>query len=107
MSDAKLTSRSVGETLLKKFLEPMNIKIADLSKAINVHRNTVSNLINGKTSLTVELASKLAIALNTTPEYWLNIQHQIDLESSRKLMAEMADSVITIDNLYGVSCEKN
>ncbi len=85
----------------------MNIKIADLSKAINVHRNTASNLINGKTSLTVELASRLAIALNTTPEYWLNIQHQIDLESSRKLMAEMADSVITIDNLCGVSCEKN
>ncbi|MGI2916307.1 HigA family addiction module antitoxin [Vibrio parahaemolyticus] len=107
MSNSKSTSRSVGETLLKNFLEPMNIKIADLSNAINVHRNTVSNLINGKTSLTVELASKLAIALNTTPEYWLNIQHQIDLDSSRKLMAELEYSVITIDNRYGASCEQN
>ncbi|EGR5855270.1 addiction module antidote protein, HigA family [Vibrio parahaemolyticus] len=107
MLDSKSTSRSVGDILLKNFLEPMNIKIADLSKAINVHRNTVSNLINGKTSLTVELASRLAIALNTTPEYWLNIQHQADLESSRKIMAEMEDSVITIDNRYGASCEQN
>lgn len=83
---------SVGEMLKLEFLAPMDITSKTLAEAMGVHRNTVSNLINGG-SLTAPLAIKLAAALGNTPEFWLNIQHSVDLWDTRNRYQEEAKSV--------------
>ncbi len=35
-------------------------------------------IVNGHTSLTAEMALKLAAAFQTTPEFWLNAQKAVD-----------------------------
>ncbi|WP_312721550.1 helix-turn-helix domain-containing protein, partial [Escherichia sp. AM3] len=35
-----------GEVLQYEYLEPLNLKINDLAEMLNVHRNTVSALVN-------------------------------------------------------------
>lgn len=70
---------SVGEILLEEFLEPLNLKIGDLAEILDVHRNTVSNIINNSSRLTLEMAVKLAKAFGTSPEFWLNLQTNVDL----------------------------
>ncbi|KFE10967.1 addiction module antidote protein, HigA family [Vibrio cholerae] len=59
---------------------------------MGVHRNTVSNLINGGV-LTAPVAIKLAAALGNTPEFWLNIQHAVDLWDTRNRYQEEAKFV--------------
>lgn len=77
---------TVGEMLKVEFLKPRSITNSALAEAMGVHRNTISNIINGKTTLTSELATKLAVALGNTPEFWLNIQHAVDVwESNNSL----------------------
>ncbi|EGQ7795936.1 HigA family addiction module antidote protein [Vibrio parahaemolyticus] len=83
---------SVGEMLKLEFLEPMDITSKTLAEAMGVHRNTVSNLINGGT-LTAPLAIKLAAALGNTPEFWLNIQHAVDLWDTRNRYQDEAKFV--------------
>ncbi|HBC3987623.1 TPA: HigA family addiction module antidote protein [Vibrio parahaemolyticus] len=83
---------SVGEMLKLEFLESMEITSKTLAEAMGVHRNTVSNLINGGT-LTAPLAIKLAAALGNTPEFWLNIQHAVDLWDTRNRYQEEAKLV--------------
>ncbi len=83
---------SVGEILKLEFLEPMEITSKTLAEAMGVHRNTVSNLINGG-ALTAPLAIKLAAALGNTPEFWLNIQHAVDLWDTRERYQDEAKFV--------------
>jgi len=70
---------TVGEMLRLEFLEPMGININELAKAMGVHRNTVSNLVNDKVALTTSMAVKLAAAFGNSAEFWLNIQHAVEL----------------------------
>ncbi|NAW63634.1 HigA family addiction module antitoxin [Photobacterium halotolerans] len=83
---------SVGEMLKVEFLEPMGITSKALADAMGVHRNTVSNLIHGGV-LTAPVAIKLAAALGNTPEFWLNIQHAVDLWDTRNRYQEEAKFV--------------
>ncbi len=87
MRKTKRRPVSVGEMLKVEFLEPMGITSKALAEAMGVHRNTVSNLINGGV-LTAPVAIKLAAALGNTPEFWLNIQHAVDLWDTRNRYQE-------------------
>ncbi|HDY8044358.1 TPA: HigA family addiction module antitoxin [Vibrio vulnificus] len=92
MRKTKRRPVSVGELLKVEFLEPMGITSKALAEAMGVHRNTVSNLINGGV-LTAPVAIKLAAALGNTPEFWLNIQHAVDLWDTRNRYQEEAKFV--------------
>ncbi len=91
----RLTKRrpvTVGEMLKLEFLEPMGVTSKALASAMGVHRNTVSKLINGH-ALTAPIAIKLAATFGNTPEFWLNIQHAVDLWDTRNRYADEAKSV--------------
>ncbi|EHH0795819.1 HigA family addiction module antidote protein [Vibrio vulnificus] len=92
MRKTKRRPVSVGEMLKVEFLEPMGVTSKALAEAMGVHRNTVSNLINGGV-LTAPVAIKLAAALGNTPEFWLNIQHAVDLWDTRNRYQEEAKFV--------------
>ena len=79
MRSTKRRPVTVGQMLIAEFLEPMGIEIAELAEALGVHRNTVSRLVNDKGLLTAPMAIKLAATLGNSPEFWLNIQHAVEL----------------------------
>ena len=62
-----------------EYLEPLNLKISDLAEMLNVHRNTISALVNNNRKLTADMAIKLAKAFDTTIEFWLNLQLNVDI----------------------------
>ena len=92
MRKTKRRPVSVGEMLKIEFLEPMNIISKALADAMGVHRNTVSSLINGGV-LTAPIAIKLAAVFGNTPEFWLNIQHAVDLWDTQNRYQEEAKRV--------------
>ena len=71
-----------GEILEKEFLEPLGINAAELARAIQVPPNRVTRLINGQAAVTPDTALRLARALRTTPEFWLNLQLRFDLDTA-------------------------
>lgn len=79
MRQTKRRPITVGQMLLTEFLEPLQIEINELADAMGVHRNTLSRIVHDKGLLTTPMAIKLAAALGTTPEFWLNIQHAVEL----------------------------
>ena len=68
-----------GDVLQYEYLEPLNLKISDLAEMLNVHRNTISALVNNNRKLTADMAIKLAKAFDTTIEFWLNLQLNVDI----------------------------
>ena len=68
-----------GEILKKLCLEPLGLSVTKASKALGVSRSTLSNLLHGRTGITPEMAMRLSIAFDTTPESWMNQPVQYDL----------------------------
>ncbi len=70
---------TVGQMLTDEFLAPLGIGLNTLADAMGVHRNSLSRIVHDKGALTAPMAIKLAAALGNTPEFWLNIQHAVEL----------------------------
>ena len=68
-----------GEILLKEFLEPMNLSQKSFSEQIHVSFQRINELVNGKRGITPESSKLLSKSLNTSPEFWMNLQSSYDL----------------------------
>ncbi|MEH1933234.1 MAG: HigA family addiction module antitoxin [Nostoc sp.] len=75
----KRKPRHPGGLIKRQYLEPLNITITDFADSLNVSRKTVSEIVNEQASVTPNMALRLATALQTTPELWLNLQQKYDL----------------------------
>ncbi len=73
-----------GEVLSELYLEPMGISVTDAANALGVRRTTLSRLLHGHHGISTEMALRLAEALETTPQYWLNMQTAYDLWQVRE-----------------------
>ncbi|MCZ6532867.1 MAG: HigA family addiction module antitoxin [SAR324 cluster bacterium] len=68
-----------GGYLKRQYLNPLGLSITDAAKALGVTRKTVSELVNGHSGVSPEMALRLSRAFNTTPEFWINMQRNRDL----------------------------
>ncbi|MCB8945140.1 MAG: HigA family addiction module antidote protein [Ardenticatenaceae bacterium] len=68
-----------GEILKELCLEPLNLSVTKAAQALGVSRKTLSAILNGRSSITPEMAIRLSIAFDTSAESWLNQQAQYDL----------------------------
>ena len=73
-----------GEVLKEMYLDPLSVTITDFAERIGVSRKTVSAIVNGRAPVTVDMALRLSVALNTTPDLWLNMQGAVDLWNARQ-----------------------
>lgn len=86
MDRSKMTREptSPGEILREEYLEPLGMTQKQLADHIGQDVKVINRIVNGRSSVTAEMALKLASALRTTPEFWLNAQKAIDLFAARK-----------------------
>ena len=76
-----------GVILSQEFLAPLGITQVALAAHLGVPVQRINELVRGKRGVTPETAWLLALALNTTPEYWINLQAAHDLARSRPAQA--------------------
>ena len=77
-----------GEVLLEEFLIPLKISQHQLALAMRVAQQKINDIARGKRSITPDTALRLAAALGTTPEFWLGLQQEYDLDCARGLFGE-------------------
>jgi addiction module HigA family antidote len=73
-----------GEVLLEDVLKPLGLTITEAAQDLGVNRKTLSAMVKGKCSLTVEMAIRIAQATGTSPESWLNMQTKLNLRQALK-----------------------
>lgn len=91
---AMLEPVSPGEILQKEFLEPMNISAYRLAKEVSIPQSRISDIIRGKRRVTADTAVRFSKFFGTTPQFWLNIQNQYDLDELKLSGAEASFSLI-------------
>lgn len=72
-----------GEILKYEFLEPMNITPYRLATNTGMQPIAVSEIIEGKRSVTPETALKLGAFFEMEAEFWMNLQRHYELEKAR------------------------
>jgi addiction module HigA family antidote len=82
-----------GEVLQEDFLTPMNISAYKLAKETYIDQTRISEIIRGKRSITVDTALRFSKFFGTSPEFWINIQNQFDMENKKE---ELASELIKI-----------
>ena len=81
--------------ILKETLDDLGLSMNRLAQALRVPANRISGIVAGQRGITGETALRLARYFNTTPDYWINMQTQYDLETARdeweaKIQSEVA-----------------
>ena len=80
-----------GEVLREDVINPLGLTITEAARCLKVHRKTLSALLNCKTSLTPEMAVRIAKATKTTPESWLYMQVKLDVWTVEQKAAEVEE----------------
>ena len=68
-----------GGIVRRQCLEPLGLSVTRAAKGLGVTRQALSELLNGKSRMSVEMAIRLSKAFGSTPETWLGMQLAYDL----------------------------
>ena len=72
-----------GEQLREEFMKPLSISAYRLAKDIDVPTSRIQAIIDEKRSITGDTALRLARYFGTSPEFWLNMQSDFELEQAK------------------------
>jgi len=73
-----------GRIVRSACLVPLGLSVAEGAKVLGVSRQTLSNVVNGRSGISPEMAIRLSKAFGSTPETWLRMQLAYDLAQARK-----------------------
>lgn len=73
-----------GEFITAVYLEPNELSVREMAKALGVSPSTVSRLLNGVTAISPIMALRLSKGLGRSPEGWLAMQSNYDLWHARR-----------------------
>jgi addiction module HigA family antidote len=88
MAEEKLPPVHPGEVLLEEFLKPLNLSQNRLGLSIGVHPRRINEIVLGKRRVTAETALRLARYFGTTPQFWLGLQADYDLDVAADQLGE-------------------
>jgi len=84
MSPKPLSPIPPGEILREEFMRPLGISINALARDLDVPPNRISEIVNGKRSITADTALRLGKHFDVSPEIWLDLQSDFDLRVARQ-----------------------
>lgn len=73
-----------GEVLKDLCLDPLGDTLTNVAEKLGVSRKTLSDLVNGKRSLSLDMAIRISKAFGSTPDTWLRMQLNYDLAQQEK-----------------------
>ena len=86
-----------GEILREDFMEPLDISINQLARDLSVPPNRISEIVNGKRSISADTALRLQRYFGVEAQFWLNLQTEHDLRMmKRKIWNDIERRIIPV-----------
>ena len=94
MRTKKMEPVHPGEVLLEEFLVPMGLSQNALGRALGVPPRRINEIVHRTRRVTADTALRLARFFDTSPEFWLGLQMDYELDvASDRLEAQLARDV--------------
>jgi addiction module HigA family antidote len=91
MNREKLSPIHPGEVLLEEFLVPMGLSQNRLALSIGVPPRRINEIVLGKRRITAETALRLARYFGNSPQFWLGLQSDYDLDVAADVLGDRLD----------------
>jgi len=78
-----------GRIVRKECIEPLGLTVTAAAKGLGVTRKALSELLNGKSGISPEMALRLSKAFGSDPEMWLGLQIDYDLAQVRRKVGKI------------------
>ena len=79
-----------GGIVKRQCLEPLGLTVTRAAEGLGVTRQALSELVNERVGISVEMAIRLSKAFGSTPETWLGMQIAHDLWQARDRASQIA-----------------
>jgi addiction module HigA family antidote len=83
-----------GEILREEFLVPLGMTQKELADHIGCDVKVINRIVNGRTSVSAEMALRLGATFRMSPEFWLNAQKAVDLFRAGKRVSDLPAPVL-------------
>lgn len=80
-----------GEVLLHDFIEPMGLTRYKVAKSISVPQRRIDEICAGNRAVTADTAMRLGRLFSMSPQTWMNLQAQYDLEVAEHELGDKID----------------
>ncbi len=87
----KLSPIHPGEVLLEEFIKPMNLSQNRLAIDIGVDARRINEIVLGKRAVTADTALRLSRFFGNSPQFWLGLQTQYDIDVAEDLLGKRLD----------------
>jgi len=91
MASKKMPPLHPGEILLEEFLKPMNLSQNRLALDIRVPARRINEIVLSKRRVTADTALRLAKYFDMSPQFWLGLQMDYDLDITEDKIAGRID----------------
>lgn len=82
-------ARHRGGMVRRECLEPLGLSVTKAAEGLGVSRQALSELVNEKSAVSVEMAIRLSKAFGSSPETWLGMQTAYDLWEARERASQL------------------
>jgi addiction module HigA family antidote len=89
----KLPPLHPGEVLREELLKPMSLSAGAVAWACSVPRTRIERIAEEKIGITADTALRLGRLFKTTPEFWLNLQKDCDLQVAHKAAGRKIEKI--------------
>jgi addiction module HigA family antidote len=93
----KLANIHPGEILLEEFLKPLNISPYRLAKETKIPQTGISEIIRNKRRITAGTALRLSKFFGNSPQFWLGLQNDYDIEEERNKLEKELNTIYTLE----------
>ncbi len=99
MAANKIEPLHPGEILLEDFLKPMGISQNRVALDIRVPARRINEIVLGKRRITPDTALRLAKYFSMSPQFWLGLQLDYDLDVAMDEMSEKIEKEVRVFEL--------
>jgi addiction module HigA family antidote len=96
MSEKRLPPVHPGEVLLEEFLRPLDLSQNRLGLSIGVHPRRINEIVQHKWRVTAETALRLARYFGSSPQFWLGLQSDHDLDVAADELGERLEREVQV-----------
>lgn len=79
MDKKKRKPNHPGVILDELYIKPLNLNLTEFAEILGISRNALFKIRATKASISPKIAVRLSLALETTPNLWLNLQQKYDI----------------------------
>ncbi|MEE8377465.1 MAG: HigA family addiction module antitoxin [Candidatus Aminicenantaceae bacterium] len=96
MSTKKMSPLHPGEILFEDFLKPMGLSQNRMALDIRVPARRINEIVLGKRRITADTALRLAKYFNMSPQFWLGLQLDYDLDMAEDKLADRLEKEVQV-----------